>query len=42
MNFIDHRLEDWRHAYYAENLPRLSGLKRRYDPHGYFRFAQSL
>lgn len=42
LNFIDPRLDDWRSAYYAENLPRLSLIKRRYDPHGYFRFAQSL
>ncbi|MBZ4320826.1 FAD-binding oxidoreductase [Streptomyces huiliensis] len=41
-NFIDPRLPDWRRSYYAENHARLARIKRKYDPHRFFRFAQGI
>ena len=41
-NYMDPALPDWRQGYYAENYPRLVQIKRKYDPHRFFRFPQSI
>ncbi|MFK4070893.1 FAD-binding oxidoreductase [Streptomyces sp. NPDC029674] len=41
-NFIDPALRDFQRSYYAENHPRLLAVKRAYDPHRLFTFAQSI
>ncbi|MFF1378821.1 FAD-binding oxidoreductase [Streptomyces sp. NPDC058308] len=41
-NFIDPALKDFQRSYYAENHPRLVAVKKAYDPHRVFTFAQSV
>lgn len=42
LNFYDPRLPDWERSYYGENYRRLMRVKRTYDPHNLFNFAQSV
>ncbi|MFE1953754.1 FAD-binding oxidoreductase [Streptomyces sp. NPDC059524] len=41
-NYTDPTLTNWRQAYYGPAAARLSTVKRRYDPTGFFSFPQSL
>ncbi|MGW0824843.1 FAD-binding oxidoreductase [Streptomyces sp. NPDC002845] len=41
-NYTDPTLPNWRKSYYGDAAPRLTTLKKRYDPNNFFRFPQSL
>ncbi|MGW2050353.1 FAD-binding oxidoreductase [Streptomyces sp. NPDC001858] len=41
-NYADPTLPNWREAYYGAALPRLTKLKKQYDPNGFFNYRQSL
>lgn len=41
-NYTDPTLTNWRKAYYGDAAPRLTTVKKQYDPNGVFRFPQAL
>jgi FAD/FMN-containing dehydrogenase len=41
-NYADPTLKNWRKAYYGDALPRLTKLKKQYDPNGFFTYPQAL
>ncbi|WP_149827455.1 FAD-binding oxidoreductase [Streptomyces tailanensis] len=41
-NYTDPTLRNWRKAYYGDAAPRLTTLKKKYDPNRFFTFPQAL
>lgn len=41
-NYTDPTLTNWRKAYYGDAAPRLTALKKQYDPDRFFTFPQAL
>ncbi|MEU2285866.1 FAD-binding oxidoreductase [Streptomyces sp. NPDC013178] len=41
-NYADPSLTNWKKAYYGDALPRLTQLKKQYDPKGFFAYPQGL
>ncbi|KIL58656.1 Glucooligosaccharide oxidase [Amanita muscaria Koide BX008] len=41
-NYIDNRLSNWQHMYYASHYGRLQSLKQKYDPKNTFSFPESI
>jgi FAD/FMN-containing dehydrogenase len=41
-NYADPTLANWKKAYYGDALPRLTRLKKQYDPKGFFTYPQGL
>ncbi|QFQ98440.1 FAD-dependent oxidoreductase [Streptomyces phaeolivaceus] len=41
-NYTDPTLTDWKKSYYGEAAPRLTTLKKKYDPNRFFTFPQAL
>ncbi|MDT9701338.1 FAD-binding oxidoreductase [Streptomyces sp. P17] len=41
-NYTDPGLRNWRKAYYGDAAPRLTRLKKQYDPAGFFTYPQAL
>lgn len=42
VNYVDQYYMDPLTQYYGGNLPRLKEIKKKYDPHGFFKFPQSI
>ncbi|MFM9585367.1 MULTISPECIES: FAD-binding oxidoreductase [Streptomyces] len=41
-NYTDPTLKDWKKSYYGDAAPRLTTLKKKYDPNRFFTFPQAL
>ncbi|MGV9449966.1 FAD-binding oxidoreductase [Streptomyces sp. NPDC003635] len=41
-NYTDPTLRNWRKAYYGDAAPRLTRLKKQYDPKGFFTYPQAV